>query len=443
MKKIIGGIVVVLIVAGLSAPFVSGLAMESVVREAFSNMNKMYADSGHDVSAEIIKYDRHYSSSDIEWRIKFGRLKALYNIDEVVVVDHAEHGLNGIVSTTSLAKNQWYKDFVDGRLGGKDPLHITTHYKITGEIEATTTVDAFSMQAEQETVSVKAGSVSVTSDKEFRNFTSDATWAGLAVADKFAMNGLSLKSNLTRISSYIWDGQAHFVMQNSKAKGENDSEQFDLTNLKVDYTLNYSKEQNTLSAKAEYGVESLAAGPEKVNNIFVRLGVSSLDAGRYEEFMKLYTVTVSSILGEVASAKDDPEKMKEILAKKMSTVGFQMIAAGEKLLTQGLELQVSDLHFQLPEGEVKADLVLSLKKEMTFAQFIPVVNQPALALDILSLKSSVSLPEILVGDEPMLFSPVYPGMQAGLFVKNGDMAEHKAETRDGKLFLNDKEVLLQ
>ena len=126
----------------------------------------------------------------------------------------------------------------------------------------------------------------------------------------------------------------------------------------------------------------------------------------------------------------------------MAEVGFQIVAAGEKLLTKGLELQISDLHLQLPDGEITGDVTISLKKDMTFTQFLPVVSQPALALEIISLKSHVTLPEKLVGDAPMLFAPVYPGMQTGIFVKIGQSAEHKAETRDGKLFLNDKELVL-
>ncbi|EKD37375.1 MAG: hypothetical protein ACD_75C01150G0001 [uncultured bacterium] len=443
MKKIVGGIVVILILAGLGSPFICGLVMERIVRETFNNLNQVYVESGHDVSVEIVRYDRGFSSSEIEWRIKFGRLKALYDIDEVVFVDRAEHGLSGIVTKTSLEKNKWYSDFVAGKLAGKDPLHITTTYKMTGGIATTTAVDAFAIEAEQETFTIKPGSFTLVCDKEFRKFASEASWEGMAVADKLTMNGISLKSDLTRISSYIWDGQAHFVMQSVKAKGEGDIDQMELANLKVDYLLSYNKERNTLSAKAEYGADSITAGPEKIGNIFARLGVSGLDAGRFEEFMKLYTATMNGFLAEMANAKDDPEKMKVLMEKQMATIGFQLVAAGEKLLTKGLEFQISDLHLQLPEGEIKGDVTLSLKKDMTLAEFMPVVNQPELALDILFLKSAASLPEKLVGDAPMLFAPLYPGMQTGLFIKSGDNVQHSAETRDGKLFLNDKEVVLK
>lgn len=39
-------------------------------------------------------------------------------------------------------------------------------------------------------------------------------------------------------------------------------------------------------------------------------------------------------------------------------------------------------------------------------------------------------------------TPYYPGMQTGLFIKDGDSLVHRAETKGGKLFINGKEVVL-
>lgn len=442
MKKIIIGVVVILGIAAVGAPFGSGILMERVVRDTFTNANTMYASSGHDASIEIVRYDRGFSSSEIEWKIKFGRMKALYGVDEIVFVDRAEHGMGGIVSKTSLEKNAWYTDFVSKKLGGKDPLHITTAYKLTGGIESTVANDSFSMPAaDGKTVTIKPGKVFVACDKNFKQFTSEAAWEGMGLEGQIVVDGVSMKSALTMISPFIWDGSVSMALKNTQI--DDSKGHLDLTNLKIDYVLKYDKEQNRLSAKAEYGVDSLTIGQEKISKIFARIGINGVDAKNYEEFMKAYTSTVSAMMGDIAAAKDDPEKMKQILDKKMAMVGFQMVALGEKLLTKGLELQISDLRLQAPEGEIKGDVTISLKKDMTFAQFVPVVSQPSLALDIIALKTNLSLPDKLVGDDPMLFAPIYPGMQTGFFVKNGENAVHKAETKDGKLFVNDKELVLK
>jgi hypothetical protein len=80
---------------------------------------------------------------------------------------------------------------------------------------------------------------------------------------------------------------------------------------------------------------------------------------------------------------------------------------------------------------------------MTLAGFIPIVMNPYLALDIFSLESKLSLPARMAGNNPDLISPIYPGMQTGFFLQTGDRLTHEAQTRDGRLFLNQKEVELR
>ncbi len=79
---------------------------------------------------------------------------------------------------------------------------------------------------------------------------------------------------------------------------------------------------------------------------------------------------------------------------------------------------------------------------MTLTRFISIMMQPAAVLDVFLLKSDISLPCELVGDNPWLRTPIYSGMQTGFFIKDKDNLIHTAETKAGKLFLNEKEVLL-
>jgi uncharacterized protein YdgA (DUF945 family) len=198
-----------------------------------------------------------------------------------------------------------------------------------------------------------------------------------------------------------------------------------------------------LSAKQEYGVKRLEVGPEKIDHAFGRIGVSGLDAKAFEAFMKFYSDTMTPVLADIAAANKDPQKMNRIVQDKMTMIGTQLLAEGEKLLTKGLTLEISDVHVGLPEGDINGDVRIGLKQDMTVAKFIPLATNPELALDIFSLKSTISFPQALVSDAPTLFSPIYPGMQTGLFVKNGNMAEHSAEIKNGKLYLNGQEVVLR
>lgn len=440
MKKIFVGILILIIIAGVGAPFVNGLMMEKIVKQAFSNLNTMYSDTGSDVSIEMIQYDRNIFSTEIEWKMKLGSLQAVYGVEEIIFTDNAKHGFTGIVSKTSLDKNKWFTDFVSNKLDGKNPLTITTEYKISGQIHSSIGLDAFSLPVEDEIVEIKAGKVVLTCDKEFKNFFSEASWDGLSVSEKVKVDGISITSRLEKISTYLWDGTVSYGVEKSLFSGN--LEQVELVNFKGEYNLDVNKEENTLSAETTFKADQLITGLEKIDDAFVRIGVINMDVQGFEEFMKLYTEMANTVLKEITVAEDDPEKMKTVFREQMSRTQFQMMTAYESLLKKGLEFRISDIHAKFPSGEVRGDAVLRLKKDMTFAKFVPLFHQPELVVDIFSLQSNLTLPAELVGDNPAFLSPIYPGMQTGFFVENGENLTHKAETRDAKLYLNDLEVKL-
>jgi len=169
--------------------------------------------------------------------------------------------------------------------------------------------------------------------------------------------------------------------------------------------------------------------------------MNNMDAQGYEEFMTVYTGTMYSLLDQIREAADDPARMEEIMQQQMPAAGLQFAAAYEKLLKKDLEIKITDLRARLPQGQISGDLQLRLNRDLTFAQLAPLIMQPKLALDAFSLESDLRFPAELAGENPSLVSPIYPGMQTGLFVLNGADLVHRARTKDGKLYLNGTEVL--
>lgn len=295
------------------------------------------------------------------------------------------------------------------------------------------------MPVGDELVAIKAGKADFACDKDLKNFSSEAFWEGFSVSEKLKVDGISIASNLEKISTYLWDGTLSYGVEKGKIAGN--VEHFELVKFKGDYTLDVDKDENTVSVVATFGADKLLASLEKVDNFFVRIGIVNLDTQGFEDFVKLYTEMTNSVLKDISEAADDPEMIKTILQQQLVQSQLQMLTAYERLLKKGLEFQISDLHAQLPQGEIKGDLVLGLIKDMTFAQFVPLQQQPELVLDIFDLQSEMSLPAELVGDNPMLLAPIYSGMKTGLFVKDGDILIHKTEIRDAKLYLNGQEVM--
>ncbi|MCD4720160.1 MAG: YdgA family protein [Desulfobacula sp.] len=440
MKKIMFAVGLIIIIAGVGAPLFSGIMMERIVKRSFSDINQIYTDTGSDLSVEISQYDRNFSSSQIEWKIKLGALKTIYSVEEIIFVDHADHRFTSIVSTTSLEKNKWFKNFVNNKLNGKNPLNIKTEYKLSGNIESTLALDAFSFKDGSVVVEIMPGKMLITVDKGLKNYLSEITWAGCLVPGKIRMDNLSFSSKMEKVSACIWDGNLSFAAENIKADDGN--KEFVLINLKCDYTLDYNETEQSLSIGVESGIDRISSGQGNINNASVQIGVNRIDALGYKDFMNLYLPMMNDAIEEIAASQYHTDTLKRVVEKQMASVGLQMVGVYEKFLKKGFEIQISDLRAQLPQGKIKGDVTLSLKKDMTMVQFIPVMMQPAAALDIFFLKSDVSLPCELGGENQWLLAPIYPGMQTGLFIKNGDNLTHKAETRAGKLFLNGKEVLL-
>ncbi|MEJ2157953.1 MAG: DUF945 family protein [Desulfobacteraceae bacterium] len=440
MKKVVLAVLLIGIAVILGAPFANGVLMERVVRQACSDINSMYADAGQDLSVEITDYQRGYRTSRIKWKIMLGRHEKLYGIKEIIVVDEAKHGLTGVISKSSLAENLWFADLVGKQLDGKNPVDITTRCNLLGHIDSMVALDAFSVQSGGDLLTIKPGKITTTFSKGLKSIASQGSWDGFTVGDQIDLGGISFEANMEMVSTYIWNGDGSFTVAYAKAMAEQPP--VDVSNFKCGFTMDFEESGNTVSVGADYGVDRFVTGEQRIEDAFVRIGVNRIDARGYENLVKVYTQILNASMSTMAQAQDDPEKMQAAMQKQMLSNGMQLMAAFEKILKNGLEIRISDLKASLPQGQITGRIALGLKKDMTMAQFIPIIGQPSLALDIFSLQSDMRLPAVLAGDDPRWFTPLYPGMQTGLFEKNGDHMVHNAETREGKLYLNGQEVIL-
>ncbi|MDH4316777.1 MAG: YdgA family protein [Desulfobulbaceae bacterium] len=438
MKKIVI-VVFILVIVGLTIPLINGIITEKNVHKTFEDLNVLKAGSGSDITLAITDYQRGYRSSVIEWKLNFGKMGALYGIDEILFVDRAEHGLTGITTHTSLERNTWFKEFIDKRLGGVNPLDITTTFALDGTIESTLSMDAFSIQEGEKVIHNKPGKITVSCENDCKQVASTANWDGL-VSDALLIEGLNIDSSLKMVSAYIWEGRVNFSA--NRLIGNDLSGKFELTGLKGGQYMTYYPETKKVSIGMEYGFGSLQAEKANANNGFVRLMVNNLDAEGYEEFLKLYTETMVKVAENISVAQQsDSEQLNATMQTQMNQNGFMIFAAFEKLLKKNLEIQISDLTVHLPEGEVKGDLVLSLKQDISMMQLFPLISQPALVTELFHFHSSATMPKELGNESPMLLAPLNQYMPTGLFVENGEKLVHSVEIRDNKLFLNEQEVL--
>ncbi len=439
MKKILLTLVLILMIAGIGSPIISGMMMERVVKNAVDNINSTQGDTGSDIALSIVQYDRNFLSSKIEWKISLGSLGKIYGIDNIVLIERAKHGILEITSKTSLEKNRWFSTFIENQPEGKNPLDIQTRYEILGNIKSSLTLEGFSIKKGTGLVDILPAHLFIQSDKKAKNFIFKGNWEGMTAPGKIKLAGVFLDSTQDKISPYIWQGKTSISAEHiSLGDGQ---KHMAIKGLTSDTTMAYDKKENSISLGMAYGIASIKSQEDTILDAFVRLGINEIDAQGYEDLAKIYSRETNHIMKNIAGSQQSPDDMPGYIKDMMGRNAPQLIAACEKLLRKGFEIKIADLKARLPQGEIKGDISLSLNQDMTMVQFIPVAMQPAAALELFSFKSDICIPHGLTGDNPNLLSPVYPGMKTGLFLKKEDNLIHSAKTRDGKLFVNGQEVL--
>ncbi len=442
MKKCATALAVLLILIGFT-PFINGVLMEKTVRRAFVEAGAVNAAHGDVYSLELVRYERNFYSSDIEWKINFGPLQTVYGVEEIVFTDHAKHGYSGAVSTTSLEKNIWFTDFITAKLQGHNPFTLQTTYSHFGKLESTLSLTPFTLQQDNVFLEVGAGEFNIITDNSLQKFTSSASWQGLrhSSASTPLLGKVSMAAEIQLLSPYLWDGFMNFSMEDLSSR--HPQMDIDLAALQVGSVFKVDHDKNTLTTLTSFACNGFKTADRSIDRAEMKIGIRGMNTTRYENFMKMYTTIVSDLFRDVAAFQESPGKVTKLLEDKAAILGFQLIAAYEELLQQGLEISLYDLLVKLPEGTIQADMTLQLLKDMSLLQFVPLVNAPAMALDIFSLNSAVSLPISLVGEPELLLAPLYPGMTTGIFIRDGESLRHRAETRQGKLFLNDREFVLK
>lgn len=437
-KKLIIAVWLVLVLVAV-IPFFSGIIMERIVKKSVEDFNLLYGGTPIGYSCEIVSYDRGYFATDLVMKLDMGILKDVYDIEPVIFKEHARHGYLGVASTTSLDENDWYDSFVKDRVQGQDPIHIKTYYSLFGDIETTIILDEFSTSIKDEDLHFKRGEFVIECDRTLQSFKVSTDWQGLNIGEKVSLGKVSGISDMEMVSNFIWDGNSDIDVKSLKVTDKNAN--FEISDLKMESSRDVDRDNNTMASDVHITINSIQSKSKKIDGASVSLRSKGVKLDVFEEFMNLYLELVSQMMSNV-NVNDAGKENAEELRRQMTQMGLKMIGVYEKLLKEGLEIQVSDLQFKLPEGEVKGGLTLRLLKDMTFAQFMPVINEPQILLDIFYLESSISLPVELVGENQRMLEPVFPEMQTGLFIKEGDYLVSRMETKDGNLYLNGNVVPL-
>lgn len=440
MKKVVFSLCLLLAVAVAGLPFANGIIAEKMVRQLAENATAMYARSGYDLRFEILSYDRGVMGSQVRWQVDFGRLKNVYPVERIIGVETARHGFFGVESDTSLGENPWYAGWVAQRRDGKDPLAITTRYSFFGPVRSKVTLAPFAVDVGENPVDIHALEFAASCARDLTGMSYQGNWQGMTEDEENRLGPVSFEAGLTRVTDMVWAGTGSASVSAFTARGTKGPVSF--TGLDLDFNVATSQDKAFMDIEMGARMGSATINGDTFRDLALRLGVGRVDLNAYEELALLYANIANNALAGISAQGSGPDAAGRMTKRMMADSAPQLLAGLEKMLKKDFYIRIEELGITLPKGRVTGSCRLGLKKDMTLAQFYPLMIQPSHALEIFTLASSASAPGALVGANPALTLPVFPGMATGLFVPENEAFTHRAETRDGALFLNGQEVAL-
>ena len=440
MKKVLLGVLIIIVIGLVSAPFISGLIVENTLYNQLDHLNARYADHPFAPKITITRYDRGFSSSEIEWTMALPDLQGVEGISPLVFVEKVKHGYLGASSTTSLDRNGWYHDFVSKELNGKNPLTISTEYQLLSGGTVTMSVEPFELVDSQDThLSIKPAKLVVKCDRNIDNIETDGIFEGLVVADVVEVKNISLHSNMQQTTSLFMAGTSSYGIEQIAVNGP---EPVIVSDLKGRSAIGFDETTRNMSVNSEVSVAQITTGEDKIADLRLDMGVNHLDAAAFENFYRVYVEVLSDAMANLATVQGNPEQAKAMMQQQMAFAGMRLAGEFEKLLKKDLQITIDKLHVTLPQGEIDGNFALGLKKDLSMVDFIALGQQPQMIVDQFAFASNLSLPDGLIANQNPLLVPVIPGMQGGFFEQSGDKLVHKAEIKDHKLLLNGKEFVL-
>lgn len=439
-KGIISGIILacLLLSAGLGFPFFKGIFLERAVRQSIDELKQDYSEGAHGAKIEILAWDKGWKTSTIKWRVQSAALTAASGIDHLILVDRVDHGYSPkIISSTDFTKNAWYKNGMDRYLDGKNPLTVQTVYTLAGDIRSKVNIKAFTIIRDTDAIAVMSGSAVVQWQQEKKRLNVQLLWDGFKIDGKLELGMVKFTAGVAKTDRLIWEGTNDLSIDSAILTQDDRSRSFE--KLSARYTISYNETNSTVSIHAKAGVDLLASGREDIRDMGVTLELKNLDSRALEQIVKSNRMEASD-WAAILSRYKGPD---QVVQHRIEGLRKALTDNWELFLKKGCEVQIKGLTATLVEGNISADLSLGLKKSMTLTGFLPVLLQPSRITDIFALSSRVKIPYQLVGYRPYLLEPFWDLMPTGLFVGKGPDLVHQAQIRDGKLFLNQQEVVLE
>ncbi len=427
MKKtwiIAGGVVVVVLVVGVSAPWAVGKLTEQHWQEAIENFNS----SQPLITMETDDYQRGFFASDITGQVTFEDP----DTGESHTIPWQGDVCHGIIGSTVDFRFDDPENEVFARLFPEKKPIVTVTTRAWGTSLAEVTIPAISYLDEDtgESLNVSESYGTLTVADEGNRFEATMNWPGLVLRGpqfRLSMENFSLDQDMERLSGDVWTGDAEISVAKVSFAAKDEPDVV-LEGLELVSRTTPEEDSQTFSSVTELTLDSVIQDEASFGPHRMEFKVENVNVAAWNQ--------VADAFAELQMAGLDQGDQQAAFQRQMAAM-MAVSDAAKAVAAEGFSVGLTDLDIQTPEGAVTGRAMLSHPRLSGDEQ-----SQMTILMERLTGEMRFRMPAALLERYPMLASEFMPMISRGLLVQEGDQYQMEASLEDMQVNVNGQVVPL-
>lgn len=441
MKKLLLVLICLVVICAGGLPIANGIIVQRTIKSAVAEHNTKAAKAGTNLKIKILEYDRGLFASRIKWCIENPQGFSS-DMGQLVLETQGTHGFFSVNANTNLQENPGYMEWMNTHLNGEDPLSIQTRFSLTGAMDSTMRMNAFSIEDKGKKIDFHALNLKISMGKAFKTMEAKCEWEGLSQGNEIVMGPVTFTSDLYQLTDMLWAGKNTLSLTQLKIN-DGKSDPIDLSGLTTNFETRAAGNKKSMTMTMDFHLDRIELGDKPLSDWTATLKVKQIDTAAFEQGILLYSKMMTQTGQQLEKSGAYPGDFQRMLKESIARNTPQLMSVLKGLLKKDLGMEITDLDIDLPEGTITGNLELSLKKDLDPSNILVFAMQPDMLFSFFNLDAQLGLPYALAGGIPTLTRPLLPGMATGLFVAKDDALSLDMQIKDDQLYLNGNQVILK
>lgn len=411
MKKSFIAIGLIIAIAFIGMPYVTGKVAETASHQLVDNINSDTVKNG---KTTILSYERGYRSSQSTYQYELPAfLNEMMDIGAIEYECTSQHGITSVDYHCQLSNKGAYGEFVKEFLAGTDPLSVFGSVSAFGSIDQTIAIEPVALDMSDQNagvINLKKSAITLESNKEFKSFVIEGAINGLSITnneESFDVGTIKMSGDLDKIAKGLFVGDSALSIANAKINGKEVNGE--INDIKI--TTDTKDQGETVSSQVLFNagnVDFEGSGLDSVKDVSINVDIAGLNKEALIDYYQAMSDLESSLLA--AASNNDIEAAE-------SAAGFaQLTPKIEAMLQAGLNAKV-DMSAKVNGDKNTVALDLGLMETLTFGDAMAFAFAPESALEKINVKVASKLNKTLLEAQPQFGSYI---QYSPLVINSGD-----------------------